>query len=69
MTMFDCILTVLGAVIVLPFLAFLCVKLGTVGFYRGKEIVRRQHEFDDFQNDNDSEETEELKRRKRNAKE
>jgi len=51
MTVFDCVLIVLGVIIVLPLLVFLCVKLGTVGFYRGKEIMRRQHEFDDFQND------------------
>lgn len=46
LTMFDWILISLGVIIVLPLLAFLCVKLGTVGFYRGKEIMNRERKKD-----------------------
>jgi len=51
--MFDWILISLGAIIVLPLLAFLCVKLGTVGFYKGKEAFKRQ-EFNSVQNNHEN---------------
>jgi len=41
---FDKILLVVGIVIVLPILAFLCMKLGTVGFYKGKEASQQENE-------------------------
>ena len=42
MTICDWMLIILGAIIVLPILAFLCVKLGTFGFYKGKEAYKRK---------------------------
>jgi len=36
------ILLVLGLIIVVPILAFLCVKWGVAGFYRGKEAAKRR---------------------------
>lgn len=53
--MFDWILITIGAIIVLPILAFLCVKLGTVGFYRGKEAFKRQNEFNSIENNHENE--------------
>lgn len=53
--MFNWILIALGTIIVLPILAFLCVKLGTVGFYRGKEAFKRQSEIVDSVQSNDNE--------------
>jgi len=47
----EWILRILSVIIVLPILVFLCVKLGTVGYFRGKEIAKRQNEFDSVQND------------------
>lgn len=49
MTIVDYILIVLGASIVLPILAFLIMRGGTVGYFRGKE-VSKQKEFSDVQN-------------------
>jgi len=48
--MVDWILIILGAIIVLPILAFLCVKCGTAGFYRGKEAMKKQNEFNNVNN-------------------
>ena len=42
MTYLDKILLILGAIIVLPIIAFLCMKLGTVGFYKGKEAINKE---------------------------
>ena len=42
MTYLDKIILILGAIIVLPIIAFLCMKLGTVGFYKGKEAVEQK---------------------------
>ena len=53
--MFDWILISLGAIIVLPILAFLCVKLGTVGFYKGKEAITRQNEIINSVQNNENE--------------
>ena len=54
--MYNWILISLGLFIVLPILAFLCVKLGTVGFYKGREVSNRQDKFiDDVQNDDENE--------------
>lgn len=41
MTILECLIIV-GIIIVALTLAFLCVKWGIVGFYRGKEVFRRQ---------------------------
>lgn len=54
MTMLDWILIALGAIIVIPILAFLCMRSGVVGFYRGKEVWKRKNKFDSVQN-NDNE--------------
>lgn len=51
MSLLDYICIFLGIIIVLPIVVFLCVKLGTVGFYKGKEAFRRQSESD-FEFDN-----------------
>jgi len=45
MTILDWFLILLGASIALPILAFLIVKWATVGFYRGKEAIKRQNEL------------------------
>ena len=59
MRMFDWILILLGASIVLPILAFLVMKLGTFGLYSGKEAFRKQNKFNSVQNnDNDNNEIE-----------
>ena len=42
MTICDWILITLGAITVLPILAFLCVKWGIFGFYKGKEAYKRR---------------------------
>jgi len=55
MTMLNYILIALGAIIVLPLLAFLCVKLGTFGFYKGKEAFKRQNEIINSVRDNENE--------------
>lgn len=36
------VLAVVGMVILLPIISFLCVKWGTFGFYRGKELNKRE---------------------------
>jgi len=56
--MFDWILISLGAIIVLPILAFLCVKHGTAGFYKGKEVFRREEEYIDSVQNSDEDENE-----------
>jgi len=38
------ILLILGSVFVVPALAFLCMKWGTAGFYKGKEAIKRANE-------------------------
>lgn len=53
MTIPEWILLLLGIFVVLPILAFLCMKLGTFGFYRGREVFKRQNEFDDVQDDDE----------------
>jgi len=53
--MLNYILIALGAIIVLPLLAFLCVKLGTFGFYKGKEAFKRQNEIINSVRDNENE--------------
>ena len=55
LTIFDWILILLGASIVLPILAFLIGKWATVGFYRGKEAIKRQNEFINSVQDNENE--------------
>lgn len=55
--MFDWILISLGTIIVLPILVYLCMKLGTVGFYRGKEVWKKQNEFNNVQNNNNENES------------
>lgn len=52
--MLDWILISLGLLIVLPVLAFLCMKLGTVGFFKGREVFNRQSEISDS-DDNETE--------------
>lgn len=52
--MVDKILLAIGIIIVLPILAFLCMKLGTVGFYRGKEASGKENEVS-VNNSNDNE--------------
>lgn len=42
--MIDKILLLLGIIIVLPVVTYLCMKLGTVGFYKGKEAVSKENE-------------------------
>ena len=53
MTFVDKILLILGVIIVLPIVAFLCMKLGTVGFYRGKEAISREDKKNCIENDNE----------------
>jgi len=56
MTFLDWVLISLGAAIVLPILAFLIMRGGTVGYFRGKE-VSEQKEFnsvDNHENKNES---------------
>lgn len=55
--MFDKILFAIGIIIVAPILAFLCMKLGTVGFYRGKEAIKKENEVSE-NNGNDNSEIE-----------
>ena len=50
--MVDKILLAMGIIIVLPILAFLCMKLGTVGFYRGKEAMQKEDDFNVEDNNN-----------------
>jgi len=52
MTILKWILLILGIIIAAPILAFLCMKLGTVGFYRGKEVSGRENEFNVKDNNN-----------------
>lgn len=52
--MIDKILLAIGIIIVLPILAFLCMKLGVVGFYRGKEASQQKNEVS-VNNSNDNE--------------
>lgn len=42
--------------IVIPALAFLIVKYGTVGFYRGKEVYKKLNGHSEFQNENEESE-------------
>ena len=42
MTILDWILLILGLIIVLPVLFYLCIKWGAVGFYRGKEAYKKR---------------------------
>ena len=53
--MFDKILLAIGIIIVLPILAFLCMKFGTVGLYKGKEAMRKEDDFNVENNDNETE--------------
>ena len=54
--MFDWILISLGAIIVIPILAFLIMRSGTVGFYRGKEVWKSRNKFiNSVQNNNENE--------------
>ena len=55
MTILEWILISLGAIIVIPILAFLIMRSGTVGFYRGKEVWKRRNEFNSVQNKNENE--------------
>lgn len=54
MTILDWILLILAIIIVVPIVVYLCMKLGTVGFYRGKEAIRRENNFN--VNDNNKKE-------------
>jgi hypothetical protein len=54
MTILDWVLILLGAAIALPILAFLIMRGGTVGYFRGKE-VSKQNEFVNSVQDNDNE--------------
>jgi len=51
--MIDKILWLIGIIIVLPTLAFLCMKLGTVGFYKGKEAVSKENNKSEMNNCNE----------------
>ena len=42
MTILDWILLIIGTIFVVPTLAFLVMKWGSVGFYRGKEASNRK---------------------------
>lgn len=42
MTILDWIIISLVLIIVVPILAYLSVKWGMVGFYRGKEVYKRR---------------------------
>ena len=56
MTVFNWILISLGAIIVIPILAFLIMRSGTVGFYRGKEVWKERDQFNNsVQNENENE--------------
>lgn len=55
--MLDWILIAVGIIIVAPILVYLCMKTGTVGFYRGKEVAKRNELIEcSVNNDNDKEE-------------
>jgi hypothetical protein len=41
-SIFDLILLILVIFVVVPILSYLCIKFGTVGFYRGKEANKRE---------------------------
>ena len=58
MTIYEWIILVLGLIIVIPILAFLIMKSGTVGFYRGKEASQSNVNATDVNIDNKNEETE-----------
>jgi len=53
-TILDWILLILAIIIVVPIVVYLCMKLGTVGFYRGKEAIHRENNFN--VNDNNKKE-------------
>jgi len=55
MTVVKVIFIVLGIIFAVPTLAFLVMKLGTVGFYRGKEVIRRESDFSVSDNNNNNE--------------
>ena len=56
MTVVEFILIILGIIIVAPIVVYLCMKLGTVGFYRGKEAIRRENDFSVSDNNNNNNE-------------
>lgn len=45
MTILEWLVLIFGVIVVAPVLAYLCVKWGMVGFYRGKEAFRKTNEF------------------------
>ena len=53
MTILIWILLILGAVFVIPIIAFLVMKWGIVGFYRGKEAFGRRLDKVDVTTTND----------------
>jgi len=55
MTVVKGIFIILGIIFVVPTLAFLVMKWGSVGFYRGKEAIRRENDFSVSDNNNNNE--------------
>ena len=61
MTILEWILSILGLIFIVPVLAFLCGKFGTVGFYRGKEAMQQKEDEVNVNNtENNNKETEKL---------
>ena len=38
------VLTAIGLVFLAPIVVFLCVKFGTIGFYKAKELIEKEKE-------------------------